>query len=102
MGWVVWNKFYLFGSPNILANAHAEMKYNGLLLPNGIENFLKHREDSETMSLFCEGILPHVVGKNLWKEGVYNMKVCDLASVTDEVFALLALENIWDEWVDIS
>ena len=72
-----------------------------MLPPNGMDDFLELRYDSETMNLFCGNILPHIMGKNLWKEGVYNMKVCDLASVTDEAFVLLALENIWDEWVGV-
>ena len=78
------------------------MKRDGTLPPNGLDDFLKLRSDDQTMRLFCENILSQVVGKNVWKEGVYHMKVSELASVTDEAFGLLALENIWDEWIGVS
>ena len=50
------------------------------------------------MTLFCDSILPEVVGKVAMRKGVTKMRISEFVTVTDEAFALLVLENIWDTW----
>lgn len=50
------------------------------------------------MTLFCNQFLACVTGKNDWKQQTKNL-IRDFATVSDEAFALLVLENIWDKWI---
>ena len=61
-----------------------------------LQDFLQMRENDDAMSFFCDNILPEVVGKVSWRKGVMSMKVRELATVTDEAFAQLILENVWN------
>lgn len=64
----------------------------------GLEDFLALRENNEVMRYFCDNFLSQVVGRVQWRDGVTRLEVRELATVTDEAFALLVLENIWDVW----
>jgi len=39
--------------------------------------------------------------KNEWKDMIKIKTVKEIATVADKAFALLILENIWDEWIDM-
>jgi len=52
--------------------------------------------------IFCDHFLSCVVGKVEWKRKVTKQLVKDIANNSDEVFALLILENIWDDWININ
>lgn len=42
----------------------------------------------------------YVVGKTDWRSGIQGGKaVTSLATWSDEAFAILCLENIWDSWI---
>jgi len=53
------------------------------------------------MITFCDHFLACVVGKVEWKRKVTKNLVKEIATNSDEGFALLVLENIWDEWSKI-
>jgi hypothetical protein len=60
------------------------------------EDFLKLRRDCGTMSYFCRVFVSHVVGKVLWRRDSPTLPMSKIATVSDEAFALLAMENVWD------
>jgi len=76
-----------------------ELKGNGTL-PE-LRDLMKLRENPETMITFCDNFLSCVVGKVEWKRKVMKNLVQEIATNSDEGFALLVLENIWDEWSKI-
>jgi len=51
------------------------------------------------MTTFYNHFLPCVVGKCKWKKLVILKKIPLFATVTDEAFALLVLENNWGVWL---
>jgi len=51
--------------------------------------------------LFCDCFLSRVVGYTAWKDGCTKSKVSELASITDEAFAYLLVENYWEVWSNI-
>lgn len=63
-----------------------------------LEELLQLRQDESTMMVFADVFLPSVVGKNKWNRLVTRVPLKSMVTVTDEAFALLVLENIWDEW----
>lgn len=83
----------------VVSNWPAEMRRDDKMPDNGLDDFLELRSNETAMCRFCEYILPCVVGRKHWNESVSKVKVCDLATVTDEACALLVLENIWDTWM---
>jgi hypothetical protein len=54
--------------------------------------------DDEMFRLYCESLLSCVVGKTWWNNNSDKMKVSEMASVSDEAFALLLLENSYKMW----
>ena len=61
-----------------------------------LDDFLKNRENTKTMRIFCQRFLPCAVGKYVFKKRKAIEKVSEFASVSDEAFVLLVLENIWE------
>jgi len=53
------------------------------------------------MEIFCNNFLACVIGKNEWKDMIKIKTVKEIATVMDEAFTLLILENIWDEWIEM-
>jgi len=72
----------------------------GSALP-GLDNMLKLRKqgNEDTMTKFYNHFLSCVVGKCKWKKLVALKKVPLFATVTDEAFALLVLENNCGVWL---
>ena len=66
-----------------------------------LKDFLRMRKHQKAYAFFCENFLRCVVGKLEWKKCAHCMKISDIASPTDEAFALLVLENIWDSWTAV-
>ena len=54
------------------------------------------------MAIFCNNFLSCVFGKHLWKWQKKHKLICELATISDEAFALPVLENIGDEWKDMT
>jgi len=59
-------------------------------------------KNETTMEIFCNNFLSCVLGKHHWKWQKKHKLICELATISDEAFALLVLENIWDEWKDMN
>jgi len=56
----------------------------------------------KSMNILCNHFLPCVVGKKRWKMQIRaGKKVNDVATVSDEAFVLLVLENIWEQMIDM-
>jgi len=71
-------------------------------LPN-MEDILKLRKSLQSMRVLCNHFLPCVVGKKRWKMQIQaGKKVNEIATVSDEAFALLVLENIWSDMVKVN
>jgi len=66
-----------------------------------LEQILQKRENEECFFVFCDHFLSRIVGITAWKEGCTKTKVSELASVTDEAFAYLLIENYWDHWATL-
>lgn len=58
------------------------------------------RRNTEGFHLFCDVFLSRVVGVTEWRESCTSVFVTDMASVSDEAFAILCIENYWDEWAN--
>ena len=56
------------------------------------------RKDEEQYGLFCDMILSCIIGQMEWKKNRTTKRVSEMATVTDEAFRLLVLENSWDQW----
>ena len=54
--------------------------------------------NDEMFRLFCESILACVVGKTWWSSKAGKKTVSEMATVSDEAFGLLLLENSYDMW----
>ena len=54
------------------------------------------RKDSEVMTIFCNQFLSCVTGKHDWKRQTNSELIREFATISDEAFALLILENIWE------
>ena len=74
------------------------MREENKIPQGGLEDFLALQTNKEVMGYFCDNFLLQVVGRVQWRDGVTKIPVHKLATVTDEAFALLVLENIWDVW----
>ena len=66
------------------------------LLPYTFEDFKDNRNNHEAMTEFCERFLPCVVGKWKYKREKVAEKVSRIATRSDEAFALLILDNVWE------
>jgi len=55
------------------------------------------------MRVLCNHFLPCVVRKKQWKMQILaGKKVNDNATISDEAFVLLVLENIWDDMMNLT
>ena len=67
-----------------------------------LKDFLKMRCQPESYSDFFKYFLPAVGRKSFWKHLVANSQCdSDLATVSNEAFALIVMENHWERWLDI-
>ena len=67
------------------------------MLPK-LEEILCLRRDPKVFYVFCDNFLSWVCGRNLWKKRWTVETVSQIATVSDEAFALLLLENSWKKW----
>ncbi len=58
------------------------------------------RNTKGAYTLFCNHVLSAVVGKNVWKAKCAGFAVSNIATISDEAFALVLLVNSWDVWSD--
>ena len=56
------------------------------------------RAKPEAFFNFCMYFLPIVTGRLNFRQDRVIMAISDIATVSDEAFALLLLENNWDKW----
>ena len=70
-------------------------------LPESLDEILELSRNEEVMEQFLEKFVSCVVGRIEWKRSCKDQPVSKVASATDEAFALLVLENIWDSWRDV-
>ena len=63
-----------------------------------LDDYKMNRANKAAMNIFVTWFLSHVVGRNpFWKKW-HRMLVRDMATVGDEAFTMLMLENHWDYW----
>jgi hypothetical protein len=68
-----------------------------------LENILKMREDKEgAYTFFADHLIECVAGKMRWKNQKREQLMSEVATPTDEAFALLILENSIMRWLDIA
>ena len=67
-----------------------------------IEELMKLQQNTKTMTVFCDHFLSCIVGEVEWKHQVTHKQVKEFANIMDEAFALLVLENIWDDWINVN
>ena len=63
-----------------------------------IDEFLEMRDNKKAFTLFCDRILPCVVGRSMWDKLVDRVGVSKFATATDEAWAIVVMENSWDLW----
>ena len=62
-----------------------------------LQDLLMLRSNVKCMIVFCDHFLPCIVGKKRWKLQIkQGFKLNSIATVSDEAFMLLLLENCWD------
>ena len=66
-------------------------------LPSLDEIMLK-RQKEDTFLVFADTFLSRVVGMAFWRKHCAKMPISEMATVSDEAFTLLLLENYWDQW----
>lgn len=79
------------------------IKKTGQPLPT-LDELEKMRSGNfEHFKVYCE-FLRCVVGKKTWNNETCAKKISKVATVSDEAFTLLLLENYWDSWsvIDIN
>jgi len=59
---------------------------------------MRKRECEEVFFLFADMFLSRVVGVAFWRKNSAKMPISEMATVSDEAFALLLLEKYWDTW----
>ncbi len=57
------------------------------------------QKDPEVITIFCNHFLSCVTSKHDCKRQTNSELIRDFAMITDEAFALLVLENIWEGWI---
>ena len=67
-----------------------------------LADYQQLRSNAEAYEHFCDEFLPCIVGKTQWSKEIYDKEISKIASVTDEAWALLLLENSWDLWNQIA
>jgi hypothetical protein len=65
-----------------------------------MEQVLQARENVEDFTLFCDTFLSNVVGRNIYNSNVGETKMSKIATVNDEAFALVNVENSIEQWKD--
>ena len=64
-----------------------------------LEDILTMRTNKNgAYSFFCDHVLSQVVGKSDWKTRGSKALISDMATVSDEAFAILLIENNYDVW----
>jgi hypothetical protein len=61
---------------------------------------LQARENIEDFTLFCDTFLSNVVGRNTYNSKVGEARMSKIATVSDEAFALVCVENSIERWKD--
>ena len=74
------------------------MRTSNKLTPTSLQQYQRMRNEPESFYEFCDVFLKLIVGVSIWKYGVCHKTVSELATPSDEAFALLLLENTWDQW----
>ena len=70
--------------------------------PYTLEEFLEGRSNFESYAVFYTTFIPTIGRKTFWREQVLSAKDDkDVATRSNEAFALLVLENHWERWLDI-
>jgi hypothetical protein len=65
-----------------------------------MEQVLQARENIEDVTLFCDTFLSNVVGKNIYNSKVGETRMSKIATVGDETFAFVCVENSIERWKD--
>ena len=65
-----------------------------------LERVLHARDTLQDFKMFCDTFLSNVVGKNLYKTKFGGGKVCKIATVGNEAFAILCVKNSIKRWQD--
>jgi len=66
-------------------------------LPSLDELMLK-RQKEDTFIVFAATFLSRVVGMSIWRKNCAKLPISEMATVSDEAFTLLLLENYWEGW----
>jgi len=67
-----------------------------------IDDILKLRKNLKGMNVLCNHFLPCVVGKKRWRMQIQaGKKINDIATVSDEAFILLILQNTWQDMMKL-
>jgi len=74
------------------------MRMSNKLTATSLQQYQRMRIEPESFYEFCDVFLKLIVGISTWKYGVCHKTVSELATPSDEAFALLLLENTWDQW----
>jgi hypothetical protein len=91
----------LFNNGNWLNTQNGVFGYEAMIRGNTmpeLSDILMMRQDGETYAVFCENLLSQVVGRNEWKTRGGSALISEIATVSDEAFAILLLENNYDVW----
>jgi hypothetical protein len=65
-----------------------------------MDDFLQLRKHQKAFQFLCEQFLCIVVGKNKWNDGRRaNQLLSKVATVTDEAFCILLVENWYKVWM---
>jgi hypothetical protein len=65
-----------------------------------MEQVLQATENIEDFTLFCNTFLSNVVGRNIYNSKVGETRMSKIATVGDEAFALVCVENLIEQWKD--
>ena len=52
----------------------------------------------DAFQLHCDNFLVCVVRDTEWKNTIAEKPILEIATMSDEAFALLTLENNWEKW----
>ena len=63
-----------------------------------LEEIMLKRDKEETFFVFADTFLSRVVGVAYWRKHCSKMTIREMATISDEAFALLLLENYWESW----
>jgi len=66
-------------------------------LPSLDELMLK-RQKEDTFMVFADTFLSRVVGMSIWRKNCAKLPISEMATISDEAFTLLLLENYWEGW----